>query len=765
MASLALGFVGTAVGGPIGGFIGASIGGLIDNMLFPQKQQGPRLSDLSVQVSTYGMMIPKLYGPENRITGNVIYSSGLIESSHKEKSGGKGGPSVSTQVYSYSVNMAVAFCDAQRKPVSAIKKIWANSKLIYSAGGDSGSGSVAPDPVSAGVWAELVFHDGDMAQMPDSLLEGALGMGNVPAYRGTAYVVIWGLQLADYGNRIPNLEFLIEADEEISVGEVLEDIVAASGIDPNTISSSSVVGSVRGYKIATQSSCTAAIQPLALAYNFDAAQVAGGLRFLGRGSGIKGLVPPRFLAGHQGGEARPELIHWTRAAETGMPEQATLSFSDPGRDYQVNAQVARRVAGSAQNNLSSEIPIVVDVALAAQLTDRMLWEAWNSRDTATFQGDDRLIDLIPGKVYLFETPAGLEPLRIKRKQRGANGVIAYEVARDRSEVYQSTRQGISAPAADNTVATPEPTDLMLIDAPILADADDNTGFYFVVDGQGVGWRGADVKRSSDGGSSYDSVQPAGRQSSIGTAEFLAGGVTDVFDNVNTLRVVMDDPTDQLDSATELAVLQGANACWLGPADGSPGEILQFKNADLVAPGTYELTGLLRGRLGTEWAVGLHGSGDRFVLLAAGAIYRPDFGPGDWNNIRPYKAVSLLTLDADAEVHNFSNTGEGKRPLSPVHIVGVTDPATGDTAVTWQRRSRLRQVGLAGPLPLGESVEAYEIDVIVGSVVVRTVTSSTPSIEYTAAERIADAGSGDMVQIAVYQMSDVRGRGRPGYAEI
>src|SRR6185295_3880846 len=74
MASLVLGVVGNAVGGPIGGFIGATIGSMIDNQLFPQKQEGPRLTDLTVQTSTLGNPIPLLFGPENRITGNVIWS-------------------------------------------------------------------------------------------------------------------------------------------------------------------------------------------------------------------------------------------------------------------------------------------------------------------------------------------------------------------------------------------------------------------------------------------------------------------------------------------------------------------------------------------------------------------------------------------------------------------------------------------------------------------------------------------------------------------
>src|SRR5690554_3413733 len=132
MASLALGFIGNALGGPIGGFIGATVGGLIDNMLFAgsQKVEGPRLTDLSVTASTYGAPIPLIYGPKNRLAGNVIWSTGLIETKHKEKSGGKGGgPSVTQVTYTYHVSLAIAFAEG---PVDGVvKRIWANSKLIF----------------------------------------------------------------------------------------------------------------------------------------------------------------------------------------------------------------------------------------------------------------------------------------------------------------------------------------------------------------------------------------------------------------------------------------------------------------------------------------------------------------------------------------------------------------------------------------------------------------------------------------------------------
>jgi hypothetical protein len=53
---------------------GAAIGGLV----FPHKGpsvEGPRLGDLSVSSSAYGMPIPIIYGTM-RVAGNMIWSTG-----------------------------------------------------------------------------------------------------------------------------------------------------------------------------------------------------------------------------------------------------------------------------------------------------------------------------------------------------------------------------------------------------------------------------------------------------------------------------------------------------------------------------------------------------------------------------------------------------------------------------------------------------------------------------------------------------------------
>ena len=105
MATLVLTVAGGLVGGPPGAAIGAMIGQQIDqNILFrPKARHGPRLGDLSVQTSSYGTQIPKIFGTM-RAAGTVIWATDLVE--HRSSSGGKGQPK--TVRYSYSASFAVA---------------------------------------------------------------------------------------------------------------------------------------------------------------------------------------------------------------------------------------------------------------------------------------------------------------------------------------------------------------------------------------------------------------------------------------------------------------------------------------------------------------------------------------------------------------------------------------------------------------------------------------------------------------------------------
>lgn len=66
------------------------------------------------------------------------------------------------------------------------------------------------------------------------------------------------------------------------------------------------------------------------------------------------------------------------------------------------------------------------------------------------------------------------------------------------------------------------------------------------------------------------------------------------------------------------------------------------------------------------------------------------------------------------------------------------------------------------VPLIEDVEAYEVEILDGAVVKRTLTTSTTSTVYTTDQQTADwgalLGSGDTLDIRIFQLSALIGRG-------
>ena len=237
MAREALTLVGGAagyfLGGPIGAAIGFTVGAALGNMVDPQTNanSGPRLGDLKVQVSTWGVSIPIMWG-SMRMAGNVIWAQDLIETANTSSSGGlfgKGGPSSESTTYSYSANMAVALCEG---PITGIRKIWANGELIYNISADADNDTISASNVIAAV---MKVYPGSETQLADPTIEADKGVGNVPAYRGLAYVVFTGLQLADYGNRIPNLEFEVIKNGTFSyAGASTIGVGSGVAIDPVT---------------------------------------------------------------------------------------------------------------------------------------------------------------------------------------------------------------------------------------------------------------------------------------------------------------------------------------------------------------------------------------------------------------------------------------------------------------------------------------------------------------------------------------------------
>lgn len=188
-------------GTPMGAIEGFAIGSGIGGLLLPPDlptQYGPRLQDLKAQTSEYGSAIPIIYGTV-ALQGTVIWSADIKEVQTTQSQGGKGGSTQTSVSYSYFGSFAVAVCEG---PIKGVLRIWAGpeKRLIYDTARMEGG--------------TLRVYLGDETQAPDPAIEADIGVGLVPAYRGTAYIVIEDFPLAKDGNMIPFLTIEVSSAQD-----------------------------------------------------------------------------------------------------------------------------------------------------------------------------------------------------------------------------------------------------------------------------------------------------------------------------------------------------------------------------------------------------------------------------------------------------------------------------------------------------------------------------------------------------------------------
>jgi len=728
----------------------------------------PGLSDLKIQTSTYGKPIPRLYGATVRVAGNVIDKSDLLPVKHKKGSiAGLGG----VKYYTYDAHLHVLLAEGIAIAPNGLKRIYANGKVVFdrdatgaTAGETLANGALQFGKVNKtqGTITYVRLYRGEATQGVDPLFQTLHPGEVVPAYRGVTSVVFERIALADFGSRVPNLEFEVEP-MITTLDAIVEDIAATADVAVDTTSIRLLP--CRGFVAANDGSAWDAINPLGAAFAFDLVMKGAGFKTVSRGGAMRTLIAETEYAAAPVGE-RPASTKEARVASISkVPDELAVNYLDPTRDYQPSTQRAGRSATIGQNKLSVDVPIVLTDTEARNLAQRSLFEAAARLKMLKVTLSNKYRWLDAGDLIGLQIAGQYEPFRINTVTSSPNGMIDLEVTFEDSLIYIGILTGDAGNFPTNSLELAGDTTALFIDAAITRDTHDDVGFLAIFAGASAGWRGAEVYRALGVGSplTYDVVGNIGVGGVVATCDTtLASGPTDVWDRVNTLTVTPVDPDDTLSSATEAEVLGSrANIAWVGAADGHDGEYIQFATVTPTSPpGSYILSDLLRGRFGTEALVGTHGGGERFALMTdPDVLYRIVDTAATWNATYTYRADSLPDL-IDGTPQTFENTGEGKRPLNVTHLRGDRD-GSGDVVISWTRRTRLSTPAIGGgAVPLGEDAESYALDIYNGATVVRSEVVTTPTYTYTSAAATADGNTpGALVRVDVYQMSGVYGRGQ------
>ncbi|HEX8124623.1 MAG TPA: phage tail protein [Allosphingosinicella sp.] len=710
MATLVLTAAGTALGGPVGGAIGALIGQQIDGRLFaPKPRQGPRLGELSVQTSSYGSQIPRLFGTM-RVAGTVIWATDLKEERSKS-GGGKGQPK--TVNYSYSANFAVAL-SARR--ILAVRRIWADGKLLRGAAGDFKTAT------------RYRLHPGGEDQAVDPLIAAVEGWGGTPAYRGIAYAVFEDFQLADYGNRIPSLTFEVEADPgPLSLGSVAAELAGL----PTTGASTAVGGyAAGGDSIRAAIAALAELEPLSLIDDGEGP-------VLSAGGGSPALVAESELgAAAAGTGGRSE---WLRRSADSVPAEASLAYYDPERDFQTGLQRASR-PGAALVSDRRAVAAALDAATAKALAADRLERLWGARRSARLHVGWSRLGLAAGRHVRIGTRAGrwkvsrwtLDRMVLTLELTGAPGSAP-------------TAPGQASPG--RPVGQPDlvhgPTSLLLLDLPLFQEEQPNRPrLLAAAAGAEPGWRRADLMASFDGGASWAAVGATAPPAVLGEAvEVPVAAGSALIDRRSRVEVELLNESMWLESRSDLALADGANLALIGQ------ELIQFGEAEPIGGRRFRLSRLLRGRRGTEWAAGLHAPGEPFLLIEPETLAAVDAPPGSLGGEARLLASGLGDPDGVIAVRTVA--GESMRPPAPVHL-RARRLSNGDLVLAWVRRSRSGWAWLDGSdTPLGEESESYRLT-LAGAGLTRSVTVEAPSFLYTAADQSADGLTGP-VTVEVVQL--------------
>ncbi len=289
-------------------------------------------------------------------------------------------------------------------------------------------------------------------------------------------------------------------------------------------------------------------------------------------------------------------------------------------------------------------------------------------------------------------------------------------------------------------------------------------FYLVAPySSGNSFVGAQIWESTDSGVTYTELA---EQSSGGITGFVETALPDTqpytWDNQSVVNVYLNAPYMLLSSATDIQVIQGANLALIGS------ELIQFANANLMTDANgaayYQISRLLRGRRGTEWALSTHAVQETFTLIQPNDETVINYSLPNINNGAQFKVVTAGQDISKVNPTQFAPVGLWYKPFSPANAVASRD-GSGNWNVSFTPRARLNGWWASGVAPaLDADTQTWSIDILNGATIVRTVSGSlsSPSFQYTGAMQAADgfvAGQNG-ITFNIYEVGQL-GRGNIG----
>ena len=531
------------------------------------------------------------------------------------------------------------------------------------------------------------------------------------------------------------------------LASVVEEVCARVGL--THIDTSGLKGFVRGYSVPQVSDARRALQPLMLAYGFDAIERDGVLVFRMRsGRGAVDLAPEVLAVSE---ELDSDLVE-VRAGEAEMAGRVRLGFVLADADHQVATEESVLPDEATHSVSESDVPLLLTRGEARQVTERWLAEARVARDTMRFALPPSQLPVGAGDIVRLPSKSGPVLARVDKVEVMEHQQI--DAVRIEPDVFLpasfSEERALLRPFVPAVPVTP-----LFMDLPMMTGEEVPHAPHIAVTAQP--WSGSVAVYDAAQDADYALNTLVAGQSVIGLTEApLPAAAPGRIDPGAPLEVRL--ASGALQSIGEEAFLSGGNLMAIG--DGSAGnwELFQFRDATLLSEERWLLSHRLRGQAGSDGGMPDVWPAGSYVVLMNGQPVQIALASAQRRLERHYRVgPAQRPYDDPTYTHRVEAfDGNGLRPYRPAHLSAKI--TGGDVTARWVRRTRVD--GDAWELvevPLGEDTESYVIRVMQGSTVVREDYASVPEWTYTASAQTVDGITG-AYEIAVAQISARYGPG-------
>ncbi|PSJ61334.1 baseplate multidomain protein megatron [Pseudaminobacter soli (ex Li et al. 2025)] len=514
-------------------------------------------------------------------------------------------------------------------------------------------------------------------------------------------------------------------------------------------------GTVQGYVIADPSSAREALEPLVELFDLAVQKEADGLVFRSNAAQASATVELRELVD----DGKAAVVETVRTPDHQLPVEGILAFRDPLKEYQTVSVRSVRLGASGSRQHVISFPGVLEASEGQALLDGWMRRTWAEREKISFSVPSPSSDIVPGAIVRLANGDGTNFMVNEIEDGLVRKVTATQVARAAPAGWKPE---IPDAYPQPPINTGQPF-VELLDLPCGAGGDVAQEQFRIAAWQKP-WRSQLVFVSPEE-TGYAQRGVITRPASVGClVEPLEPGFEGRVDSFGSILVELFDA--EASSVSRLQLSNGANAAAVKSANGG-WEILQFQQAEEVAPDIWRLGKLLRGQLGTNDAMSAGAlAGASFVMLDEAV--QPAGLLGTEIGLDLNWRIGPSGADFSDERFATVPAAGGMRallPLSPVHLK-ASRTASGDLAVTWVRRGRVGADDW-GPseIPLGEEREEYQVTIARSGATVRTAVVQSPRWVYPAAQLASDLPGASAFDLTIRQFSVAAGWGLPATRRI